>query len=195
MQRLSPTARVILGVLGLGPRTGYDIKKLTDVSTRFFWGASYGQIYPELRRLAAAGLVAADEPAGLRRRRVYRLTDAGRIALHEWLTAGGWLDFEYRDEGLLKLFFGDLLTREEVLANVRRLCEQHEAVLAHFRALAPGVEDRREQDTAVFPYVALDYGIAFMEWVVGWCRDLERDLSRGRAPGRTPVARGRARSR
>ena len=63
--QLSPTARVILGVLGLGPRTGYDIKKLTDVSTRFFWSASYGQIYPELKRLEAAGLVeATPEPTG-----------------------------------------------------------------------------------------------------------------------------------
>jgi DNA-binding PadR family transcriptional regulator len=195
MQRLSPTARVILGVLGLGPRTGYDIKKLTDVSTRFFWGASYGQIYPELRRLAAAGLVEADQPAGARRRRVYRLTAAGRSALRDWLTGNGGLDFEYRDEGLLKLFFGDLLSAEEVLTNVRRLCEQHEAVLAHFRELASGLAEERERDPAVFPYVALDYGIAFMEWVVGWCRDLERELTRGRAPGRTQVRRGPAPSR
>jgi DNA-binding PadR family transcriptional regulator len=194
MQRLSPTARVILGVLGLGPRTGYDIKKLTDVSTRFFWSASYGQIYPELRRLGAAGLVAADQPEGARRRRVYRLTDAGRRALEDWLTADGRLDFEYRDEGLLKLFFGDLLSEEEVLTNVRRLCAQHEAVLAHFRELAAGLAEERERDPAVFPYVALDYGIEFMEWVVGWCRDLERDLSRGRAPERRPGRRGRAQS-
>ena len=54
---LSPTARVILGFLFLGEETGYDIKQVTDRSTRYFWGASYGQIYPELRRLEAAGLV------------------------------------------------------------------------------------------------------------------------------------------
>ena len=55
MSSLSPTARVILGLLSFEPRTGYDIKRVTDRSTRFFWGASYGQIYPELRRLEAAG--------------------------------------------------------------------------------------------------------------------------------------------
>ena len=37
-------------MLSLGKRTGYEIKSLGDVSTRFFWAASYGQIYPELRR-------------------------------------------------------------------------------------------------------------------------------------------------
>ena len=44
-------------MLKLGRRTGYEIKSLVDVSTRFFWAASYGQIYPELARLEELGLV------------------------------------------------------------------------------------------------------------------------------------------
>ena len=44
-------------MLRLGRRTGYEIKSLVDVSTRFFWAASYGQIYPELARLEELGLV------------------------------------------------------------------------------------------------------------------------------------------
>ena len=52
---LNPTAYVILGMLGLRPMCGYEIKPLVDNSTRFFWAASYGQIYPELRRLSDAG--------------------------------------------------------------------------------------------------------------------------------------------
>jgi DNA-binding PadR family transcriptional regulator len=54
---LSHTAYVILGMLGWQPMSGYEIKSLVDKSTRFFWAASYGQIYPELRKLAAAGLI------------------------------------------------------------------------------------------------------------------------------------------
>jgi PadR family transcriptional regulator AphA len=168
---------VILGLLGLGPRTGYDVKKLTDVSTRFFWSASYGQIYPELRRLERARLVAADEPEGARRRRVYRLTDAGREALHEWLTSDARLTFDYRDEALLKLFFSDLLEPGERLAHVRRARAQFDEVLSHFRMIAEEVEPEREKDEARYPYFALDYGLAFMEWVVAWWSALERELS------------------
>jgi DNA-binding PadR family transcriptional regulator len=175
--QLTPTARVILGVLGLGPRTGYDIKKLTDVSTRFFWSASYGQIYPELKRLQAAGLVEADAPAGARRRRVYRLTTEGRAALEGWLRSDGLLAFEYRDEGLLKLFFCDLLPPADALAHVQRMREQMEEILAHFRRLAAELGADREEDEAAFPYLALDYGIGFQEWVVGWWAALEADLS------------------
>ena len=87
MVKLTPTGRVILGMLKLGARTGYDIKRITEVSTRFFWSASYGQIYPELRKLERSGLVEGEhDPRGAVSRRVYRLTAVGETALHEWLT-------------------------------------------------------------------------------------------------------------
>ena len=52
---------VVLGLLADGPRSGYDIKAIVDRSTRFFWAASYGQIYPELRRLEAEGLIEGED--------------------------------------------------------------------------------------------------------------------------------------
>src|SRR5437588_8875419 len=83
---LTPTGRVILGMIAFGRQTGYDIKQLVDKSTRHFWAASYGQIYPELRRLEEHGLVrGVSDPRGGRARTVYQLTPAGTAALHEWL--------------------------------------------------------------------------------------------------------------
>src|SRR6266536_1228811 len=68
MRRLSGTALVVLGLLALRPRSGYEIKQTIDKTTRFFWNASYGQIYPELRRLAAAGLVEGEAAPAVRTR-------------------------------------------------------------------------------------------------------------------------------
>src|SRR3954453_19451255 len=105
---LSPTARVLLAMIRSGRRTGYEIKQLVDVCTRFFWAASYGQIYPELRRLEAAGLIKGeDDPTGGRRRRAYSLTSAGDAALDEWLRSDEEPTYELRDESLLKLFFSN----------------------------------------------------------------------------------------
>src|SRR6478735_12241783 len=96
---------VVLGLLAMRPLSGYDIKAVVDRSTRFFWAASYGQIYPELRRLESDGLVEGEDvPNGGRQRRVYSLTPAGREALVEWLR-GPTVTIEYRDESLLRLFF------------------------------------------------------------------------------------------
>jgi PadR family transcriptional regulator AphA len=175
MSALTPTARVILGMLKLGARTGYEIKQATDTSTRFFWGASYGQIYPELRKLERAGLVAAaDEPQGARRRRAYELTAAGEQAFRDWLVLERPLEFSFRDEGLLKVFFGDVGSDEELLENVRRLRRDHEARLAHFQEIETRVTG---QDATVR---ALEYGMAFLEWNVQWWQEVERELERGR---------------
>ncbi len=83
---LSPTAYVILGMLSGEPRSGYEIKAAVDNTTRFFWAASYGQIYPELKRLAEAGLVIGSEaPTGGRKRTVYEITADGEAELKAWL--------------------------------------------------------------------------------------------------------------
>src|SRR5213595_1653271 len=95
----SKTAYVILGMLALGRQTGYEIKSLVDVSTRFFWAASYGQIYPELKRLEQAGLIRGKEDrTNGRKRRSYELTAAGRKTLHDWLTSDELLVRELRHE-------------------------------------------------------------------------------------------------
>src|SRR3974390_575444 len=118
---LPPTGRVILGMIALGNQTGYDIKQLVDKSTRHFWAASYGQIYPELRRLEEQGLLAGQpEPRGGRARTVYTLTPAGGAAVTDWLDdPDEAIPFEVRAEGMLKLFFSDAATPEQQIRNVR----------------------------------------------------------------------------
>src|ERR1700724_3684580 len=85
-EQLNQTARVLLGMIAEGHGTGYAIKAEIERSTRLYWGASVGGIYPELRRLREAGLVSSsDDYRGDSPRHAYCLTAAGREALHEWL--------------------------------------------------------------------------------------------------------------
>src|SRR4051812_27980629 len=133
-QPLSKTAYVILGMLRLGKRTGYEIKSLVDVSTRFFWAASYGQIYPELARLEAAGLIQGQTGASNGRgRKAYELTDAGERALHDWLVSPAPLHLELRHEGVLKFFFSDALEGEERLEPLRQMRAAHQQVLGQLQ--------------------------------------------------------------
>jgi PadR family transcriptional regulator, regulatory protein AphA len=165
---LSPTAFVILGMLAWRPMSGYDIKSVVDHSTRFFWAASYGQIYPELRRLAEAGLVKAKAEAGSgRRRTTYSLTRSGRAALRDWL-AKEPRTFEQRDEGLLKLFFASA-SPETALATLDAKRAFHEGKLAQLREIeAAGPPEG-------FVGMVLRYGIESSEWMAAWCeREAER---------------------
>src|ERR1035441_9094755 len=82
------TAYVILGLLSIeSNQSGYDIHKTIEGSVSYFWGESYGQIYPTLKRLAAEGLIEPGKSTSSARpqRRQYCLTDAGRARLQEWL--------------------------------------------------------------------------------------------------------------
>jgi DNA-binding PadR family transcriptional regulator len=185
MVKLTPTARVILGMLKLGARTGYDIKRVTEFSTRFFWGASYGQIYPELRKLERRGLIEGEhDPRGAVARRAYQLTAAGEAALRDWLTdSENWI-FDYRDEMLLRLFFGDLIAREEVLANVQATREWWGETAKQFREIeVDAVEEA--QEGRVFPLTTLRFGIGFADWIADWYGELEERLRADEPP--TPV--------
>lgn len=171
MQHLSNTAYVILGMLGLGAQTGYDVKGIVDRSTRFFWAASYGQIYPELRRLEDAGLVeGTSSPTGGRKRREYRLTTAGRAELVRWLGSPADMP-ELRDENLLKLFFADALPLEEALEQLRMRRSGHEEFLGLLREI-----DARPGEDPPFVDLVLRYGVAYAEFNVAWCEAQETRL-------------------
>ncbi|MGN6217848.1 MAG: PadR family transcriptional regulator [Solirubrobacterales bacterium] len=168
---LSATAYVILGMVSKEPRSGYEIKALVDNSTRFFWAASYGQIYPELKRLSQAGLVVGSErPTGGRKRTVYEITADGEEELRTWLRQPPQV-FETRDEGLLKLFFAGALPREEALAILREMRAQRLAANARLQAIKE-MHDEME----ACPEMVLEGGLEFTAWFADWCERMEARL-------------------
>jgi DNA-binding PadR family transcriptional regulator len=170
---LTPTGRVILGMIAFGRQTGYDIKQLVDKSTRYFWAASYGQIYPELRRLEEQGFITGQsEPTGGRARTVYELTDAGKTALADWLEPEANPMFEVRDESMLKLFFSDIGTREQRIANIRAMREAHERTLAQLHAVNAEADHHMPEG----PRLTLELGIGLHRGIVEWCEATERRL-------------------
>jgi DNA-binding PadR family transcriptional regulator len=169
---LTATGRVILGMLALGKRTGYEIKQFVDRSTRHFWAASYGQIYPELRRLEEQGLVVGrPEPSGGRARTVFELTELGTAALERWLRSDTEPLFELRDEGMLKLFFSDTEAPGRRIEHVRAIRARHEHKLAQLRGVEAEIRQGRPG-----PYLTLQLGIAIHEFICEWCAATERRL-------------------
>lgn len=176
---MNGTAYVILGFLAAAPRSGYEIKSLVDVSTRFFWAASYGQIYPELKRLEDEGLVRGrDDDAGARRRRRHEITPAGRESLHAWLTAGGPLHFELRHEGFLRFFFCDELGGEDRRELLRTIRASHEGAREQLEAIRPHAQEQGDEGRS-FPLHTLEFGIAYQEFIIDWAERMERRLAGG----------------
>ncbi len=169
---LSATAYVILGMVSREPRSGYEIKAVVDNTTRFFWAASYGQIYPELKRLSEAGLVeGVDASRGDRKRTVYAITADGEAELVDWLRKPPETA-EMREEGLLKLFFSGMLEPGEAVETLRAMRERRLELTERLRSMEPEKTELKDP----FPLMVLRAGVEFNEWFADWCERMEAQL-------------------
>lgn len=183
MDKLSATGKVILGMLAARPRSGYEIKQLVDRSARFFWAASYGQIYPELKRLEKAGLIAGDDSStGGRQRTTFRLTPAGKRAARNWMAEPPEV-LEIRDEGLLKLFFAGSIEPRRAAEIARERAAASRAKAAELRAIWSAVDETGQPEgPAAEPDIGsltvLRYGIEMSEWEAEFFERAAEDLER-----------------
>ncbi|WP_110590183.1 PadR family transcriptional regulator [Microbacterium suaedae] len=79
----------LLALLRVGPKSGYELQKQFDASVGHLWHAPDSQIYPELRKMEAAGLIEGEEQVrGTRAtRRLYHVTPAGDEDYLAWMNA------------------------------------------------------------------------------------------------------------
>ncbi len=173
---LNSNSYVMLGTLSMGRRSGYEIKAVLDKSARFFWAASYSQIYPELKRLDQAGLIEGTEAAeGGRRKIVYEITAKGREALREWLREPPEI-FEMRDEGLLKLFFANAASPADAVQTLRVIRERREEMEQQLKALVPKTAAMASVNP--YPHLVLKAGIEYARLFAEWCATTEMELQK-----------------
>jgi DNA-binding PadR family transcriptional regulator len=173
--KLSPTSYLVLGMVRLGVRSGYAIKKVADGSTQNFWPISLALVYPELARLDGAGLLKRrSDPRGGRARSAYTITAKGERALVAWLRSPKVAPIQIRDEAMLKLFLADALDEEEQLALVGTLRDRNRE---RRRAIEAEAVPRAEAlETQGIRYVAAAARLSadLLRYAEGWLGRLER---------------------
>jgi DNA-binding PadR family transcriptional regulator len=158
---LPASAYMVLAMVRDGFKTGYLIKQRVERVASFFWSASYGQIYPELRRLEVLGLLASHEAhVSGRTRREYELTPTGAESLQRWLEQPAQPTLWLRDEAMLRMMLVDWDDRELTLQNLLRLRRLALARLEVVRARTP--QRARGQ-------MIQDYGVHLLEATLSWC--------------------------
>jgi DNA-binding PadR family transcriptional regulator len=122
MRQLTTTSYAVLGLLAVRPRSAYDlVGHIKRSNIRLLWPRAESKLYEEPKTLVAHRLATTGaERTGARRRTVYRITPRGRRALQRWLDepgAGLLLEFET----MVKVVYGDFGTKDQLLANIRRI--------------------------------------------------------------------------
>lgn len=174
---LSALGYALLALLARAPLTGYDLAQRMRRSTDFFWTARHSQIYPELARMEAAGLVTHEVVRQTERpdKKIFTMTEAGYAALRAWLVQPVQPAPE-RDEMMLKTFCAWLIEPEEAIALFRAQEAEHLARLAAYEAMLTGMEqqpdvrERRVRTTAFSSYATLRRGIQYERGYAEWCR-------------------------
>jgi DNA-binding PadR family transcriptional regulator len=187
--KLNQTAYVILGILAIhDDQSGYEIRKTIQQSVGFFWGESYGQIYPTLKRLAGDGLIVPSKSDSQARtkRQEYSITEAGRSALREWL-AVPYRDDPPRDEFLLKLFFGVDAAPGVSIAHIRKFQEKNRNMLAILLQLE-SLGRMRSSHLPGFPFwiLTLNFGIAQLRSALEWSESALAMLNAAEADSLAP---------
>ena len=169
----------ILGLLTIQPMTGYELKhEAFDTSIAHFWQADQSQIYRTLDRMETDGWVESHLEVQTDRpnKRVFRITDAGRDALHTWLDSPQPPPI-YREPYLVQMFFAGMLPRDRVLDHIQQHIDAHRANLAGYAEIEKmipqeGVALRDQQ----FWRMTLDLGVAIEKTYLNWLENCQRTV-------------------
>jgi len=170
----------ILGMLEQQPLHGYEIRKQLGVKLGAFRALSYGSLYPALKRMVVAGLIAADgtddalakgvrraqaSAGGTRRSKIaYRLTPAGVAHLKDELATSGAATWEDDAFDVRFSLFGrtDSVTRLRILEGRRtRLIQRLEDIHDGLKR----VRDRHDAYTAELQRHGLEQVEREVEWL------------------------------
>ena len=173
----------ILGFLNYEPMTGYELKKIFDLSIKHFWPAKQSHIYRVLPQMEEKGWLTVEviqqdtRPA----RKVYHLTESGRLELQTWLTAGQPLA-ETRLAWLIQLFFAGRLNDEAVLHLLEHQADLVRSRLQRFSRLPAESESNMQGDEdprdRFFWMLTVDYGVAHAIAQLRWLEEVIARIQR-----------------
>ena len=178
----------ILVALLDGEASGYDLAKAFDMSVANFWMATPQQLYRELERMQAAGLIEARLIEQDRRpnKHLFSLTDAGREQLRRF-TATPTKPGAIREDlmvAIQALDAGDAAAvRDAVVARIALAQDK----LAHYeRRQAELLDGRSEaqflaEAPRIGPYLNLLRGVSFERENLAWFRRVIAVIDRRRA--------------
>jgi PadR family transcriptional regulator, regulatory protein AphA len=174
MPKENKSKYAILGMLALGEKSGYDIRKSMEASISNFWSESYGQIYPILKQLLAEGLVSAynDNTDTKRERIIYKPTEQGLQELQEWLRKPVE-PAPLREELLLKIFFGRYMAKTDLLEHLRQHREDLQKTMRKYEQIEAFLQAKEAegQSGVIFSLITLNLGKQRTKAQINWCEE------------------------
>ncbi|HXR39659.1 MAG TPA: PadR family transcriptional regulator [Terracidiphilus sp.] len=171
---------VLLGLLAIESMSGYDLGLSIRASVGHIWNESYGQIYPNLKKMVPDGLVTArkERQKGKPDRTIYSITHKGRERLAKWLAVPPQPEIA-RNELLLKLFFGAQVPARVLIGYVERMVEGEGAVLRELtRIEREEIAQNQHYPGAPYWKMAVRFGQMELKAHLRWAEETLAELNK-----------------
>lgn len=163
---------IALGMVLENDLTGYDIKKMIENGIGVFYKASFGSLYPALKRLAQKGLLTIEEkPQGNRKKIFYHITKEGQTQFFDWLSSPTDI-LAGANTHLAKVYFFDKLPpkiREQQLFEYEISNRNY---LKKLKDLETKFRKMKNNDCFYYKLSTLYYGICIAEKTIQWCEHI-----------------------
>lgn len=175
------TKFLILGLLSEEPLSGYEIKKIVDMRFSFFWNESFGQIYPQLKKLNEEGIIkeeSSKESENGKAIRKYAITDSGINELKEWLKEPVEKEV-VRYEILLKLYFSNIVSPEVMLEHIKEFQRTHSQQMKLFEKFRQNLEEYKDVHSNHRDILmVLSFGEKVWKAYDEWCEEVSKVLEK-----------------
>jgi DNA-binding PadR family transcriptional regulator len=169
---------IVLGTVYDEPHTGYEIKREIEDSIGIIYRASFGSLYPLLKRLSDRKLIketGSDQTdAGGRIKKYYQITAAGKKYFHEWL-AEPMVFPDTLENQLGKIFFFGKLTKQER----KQQFDSYEKSIAEFREklqdLHAACMSKSDSEHDYYHGAIVSYGQMMLDNLERWCENVKKE--------------------
>lgn len=170
---------ILLGFLMYQNMTGYEIKTFIVQSTAHFYDASFGSIYPALKRLVKAGKVSVKEEFhGDILRKVYKIEDEGRKSFLQWLESPLIIQ-RGKAIHLIQLFFYHFLDQAKAEALIQNYIDRVESIVIKLQS----IDEQLTVEPDIYQWSTHEYGLQYYQYVLDFYRKFLSKLQNTKKEG------------
>lgn len=164
---------IILGILMYGDKSGYELKQYIQKIMSNFFDASFGSIYPALRRMENKEIIVSRETVERGKyKKLYTISDSGKSEFMNWMDQP--VEFSRtKPDHLIKVFFCGFLPKDKVKEHLCVLKREVEPILHMLEHHESEVKKKHD----IYQFSTLKFGVGYYRFVLNWCDDLLRTLN------------------
>lgn len=178
MASVNNTRYVILGLLSLSDKSGYDIKKEVSSQMDHFWSESYGQIYPMLRKLEEEKTIEkeVEKSDGKPDRYLYHLTQKGEDELKDWMKTE-IVSLRGRNELLLRIYLGKNTSKKVLINHVKDAKSRREEDFKTYSEMKKKLSASNDEH-ARYRLITINFELAQSKSYIDWCNEALSEIEK-----------------